>query len=149
MTFVSLRTALFTPSQFLYVGGAILLVVGIVGFFGIIGPTPAQSIFGSTWYFDNPENYAHTVLGIVALAAAFALRGDERGVVGVRRWLVFALGVVGILVGVYSIATPSFLDANLENPADSLLHLAIGGWALAASIPGESAGTMRMKGSPS
>jgi ABC-type Fe3+-siderophore transport system permease subunit len=45
------------PKQFLTIGGAVLLLVGILGFIGIIGPD-ANSIFGSAWYFDNAENIA-------------------------------------------------------------------------------------------
>jgi hypothetical protein len=34
---------------------------------------------------------------------------------------------------VYSIFEQQFLGSNLENPADTLLHLAVGAWALLAS----------------
>ena len=55
------------------VGGIVLVVVGIAGFVGILGPTAGQSIFGPSWYFDSSENWAHTILGVVALLVAFAL----------------------------------------------------------------------------
>jgi len=121
---------IFSPKGFLLVGGAVLLVVGLLGFFGIlIGPTPAQSIFGSAWYFDNAENLAHTVLGIAGLAAAFIFPAMW------QKWLVILLGVVGVVVGIYSLLGQSMLlGANLENPADSILHLAVGAWALAAAF---------------
>ena len=57
--------------QFLTIGGVVLLLVGILGMVGIIGPTPDQSIFGDAWWFDSAENIAHTVLGIAGLVAAF------------------------------------------------------------------------------
>lgn len=117
------------PKQFLQIGGAVLVLVGVLGFIGIIGPTPGQSIFGNFWWFDNPENLAHTVLGVVGLTAAYTFPAVY------QRYLVLALGVVGVLVGVYSLAiSPAFLGANLENPADTVLHLAVGGWALWAGM---------------
>lgn len=116
-----------TPKKFLLVGGIVLVVVGILGFIGVIGPTAEKSVFGSAWWFDNGENWAHLILGIVGIIAAYALSsGGQRG-------LTLLLGVVGVLVGLYSLfGYSNFLGANLENPLDSLLHLVVGIWALAA-----------------
>ncbi len=114
--------------QFLQIGGVILVVVGILGFVGIIGPTPEKSIFGANWYFDNGENWAHLLLGIVALVAAMAFPAST------QKPLVMILGIIGILIGGYSIFNNTFLGSNLENPADTILHLAIGVWALWASM---------------
>lgn len=115
------------PKQFLLVGGAVLLLVGILGYVGVIGPTPEKSLFGAFWYFDNAENLAHTVLGIAGLAAAFVFPALW------QKWLVVLLGVVGLVVGAYSLLGSSMLlGANLENPADSILHVAVGAWALVA-----------------
>lgn len=116
------------PKQFLQIGGAVLLLVGILGFFGLIGSTEEESIFGDTWWFDNAENWAHLVLGIVGIGASFVLKAD------MQRMLVILLGVVGVLIGLYSMVTPTFLGANLENPADTLLHLVVGAWALYAAF---------------
>ncbi len=57
------------PKQFLLLGGLILTLVGILGFVGVIGPSAANSLFGANWWFDNGENWAHLVLGLVALVA--------------------------------------------------------------------------------
>ena len=117
------------PKQFLILGGGILVIVGILGLFGVIGPTPEQSIFGANWWFDNVENWAHLLLGVVGFIAAFVLPAMA------QKGLVLILGVVGVLVGIYSLAVgPEFFGANLENPADTVLHLAIGAWALWASL---------------
>ncbi len=116
------------PKQFLIWGGIILIVVGVLGFIGVIGPTVEQSIFGANWWFDNPENWAHLLLGVVGLIAAFVLPAMA------QKGLVLVLGVVGVLVGIYSLAiSTNFLGANLENPLDTILHLAVGAWALWAS----------------
>ena len=121
------------PKQFLQIGGAVLVLVAVLGFVGVIGPTPERSIFGSAWYFDDGENWAHLILGIVGLIAAFVFPGN------IQKPLVMLLGVVGILVGLYSLIGPvtegkKLLGANLENPADTILHLAVGAWALWASM---------------
>lgn len=124
------------PKGFLTVGGAVLLVVGLLGYLGIlIGPTPAQSIFGAAWYFDNAENLAHTVLGIAGLAAAFIFPAM------LQKWLVALLGVLGVVVGIYSLMGPvtmgqNLLGAQLQNPADTILHLVVGAWALYAAFMG-------------
>lgn len=120
------------PKQFLLVGGAVLLLVGILGYVGVIGPTPEKSIFGAAWYFDNAENIAHTVLGIAGLAAAFIFPAMW------QKMLVIVLGIIGVLVGLYSlIGNAMLLGANLENPADSILHLAVGAWAFLAVYMGK------------
>lgn len=117
------------PRQFLLIGGGVLIVVGILGFVGIIGPTPAQSIFGSAWYFDNAENGAHLVLGIVAVVAGLYLSNR------INRPLTLIVGLVGVFFGIYSaVFSTVFLGATLQNPPDTLLHFAIGAWALVAGL---------------
>lgn len=116
------------PKGFLQIGGGVLAIVGLLGFFGIIGPTAESSIFGPAWWFDNAENWAHLVLGVVAIAASVVL-GDS-----LQRGLVLVVGILGVLVGLYSILGETMLlGANLENPADTALHIVVGAWALWAS----------------
>ncbi len=114
--------------QFLVVAGAVLLLIGMIGFFGIIGPTPEQSVFGDAWWFDNSENWALAFVGVVALVLAYTIP------MTVQKWVVMLLGIIGVSIGIYSFFSPTLLGANLENPADSLLHLALGVWALIAAL---------------
>ena len=119
--------------QFLLIGGGVLTLVGILGFVGVIGPTAEQSLFGPTWWFDSAENWAHLVLGVVALIAAYTLSA------AMQKPLVMVVGALGVLIGLYSLfVSTSLLGANLENPADTVLHLAVGAWALFASMRKEA-----------
>ena len=118
------------PKQFLTIGGAVLVLVGILGFVGVIGPTAANSVFGENWWFDSAENWAHLVLGIVAIIAAFVLPA------GLQKPLVLAVGALGILVALYNLASMNLLGAHLESPADLVLHLAVGAWALVSAMMG-------------
>lgn len=115
------------PKQFLLIGGVVLIAVGILGFVGVIGPTGADSIFGDTWYFDNAENWAHTVLGVVAVGAGLASAAEW------QRWLVILVGLLGLFFAVYNLFTTTFLGAELQRPLDTLLHLVVGAWALFAA----------------
>lgn len=116
------------PKQFLTLGGAVLVLVAVLGMIGSIGPTANDSIFGATWWFDPAENWAHLVLGVVALIAAFAFPSL------LQKRLVMIVGVVGILVALYNLMSMDLLGAHLESPADLILHLAVGVWALFASL---------------
>lgn len=117
------------PKQFLQIGGAILLLLGIVGYAGVFSDTK------SAFYLDGGENIAHTVLGIVALAASMWLKDAN-----MQKWLVAVVGIVALFFGVYGFAvagnTPpnTFGISNLESPADDILHLVVGIWALAAAF---------------
>ncbi len=115
------------PKKFLTWGGLILIIVGILGFIGIIGPTAEDSMFGASWWFDNGENWAHLIIGIVGLLVGL------KGSISSQRSLTLIVGVLAVLIGIYSIFKSSFLGAMLQNPADTILHLVIGIWALLAS----------------
>jgi len=116
-----------TPKGFLQVGGIVLVAVGILGFF-LIGPTPEQSIFGNAWWFDAYENWAHLVIGVIALIAVYGLTDAA-----MQKWLVGVVGIFALLAGISGFFSPNFLGANMENPLDNILHLAIGIWALTAA----------------
>ncbi len=120
------------PKQFLIIGGIVLILVGVLGSIGVIGPSAEQSVFGAPWYFDTAENWAHLVLGIVGVIAAFVLP------MMTQKGLAYILGIVGVLVGLYSIVGPvtegtNLLGAQLQNPLDTILHLVVGVWAFLAA----------------
>lgn len=118
--------------QFLILGGLVLVLVAVLGMLDIIGPTAEQSIFGANWWFDAAENWAHLVLGVVALIAAFALPA------GMHKPLVILVGLLALVVGIYSAAISTMLlGANLESPADTILHIVVGLWALLAAMMGK------------
>ncbi len=121
-----------TPEGFLKIGGIVLVLVGVLGLF-LIGPTAEQSVFGAAWWFDNGENGAHLLIGVVALVLAFAVQNAD-----LNKWVTVAAGALALFFGIYSLFVgPSFLGSNLENPADTILHVVVGVWALYAGFAGK------------
>ena len=123
------------PKQFLQWGGAILVILGVVGLL------PVFTKENTPWFWlDTGENVAHIVLGVVAIAAAYLLNDAN-----LQKWLVAVVGVVALFFGVYGFvvagaAQPNtFGISNLESPADNLLHLVVGVWALYAAFMGRQA----------
>jgi len=105
------------PKQFLMLGGVVLLILGVLGFI-----LPKGELIGRTLWFDNAENYAHTVLGIVAIIASYALGASA------QRTLTGIVGVVALFFGVWGFFRPTFDGANLET-LDNIIHLAVAVWA--------------------
>lgn len=101
--------------QFLMWGGVVLLALGIIGFI-------VPNLLGKTLYFDSAENWAHTVLGIVAIVASYALGASA------QRTLVGVVGVVALFFGVWGFFRPTFDGAHLEF-LDNIIHLAVAAWA--------------------
>ncbi|MEX2211869.1 MAG: hypothetical protein WD689_08930 [Gaiellaceae bacterium] len=120
------------PRQFLQLGGIVLILVGILGFVGVIGPDADDSIFSDDWWFDNGENVAHTVLGVAGVTAAYVFPAN------LHRPLVLLIGALGIFFGVYNLFSEEFLGSDLQNPFDTILHFVVGGWALFAAWYGRS-----------
>ncbi|MEX2546542.1 MAG: hypothetical protein WD830_01985 [Chloroflexota bacterium] len=119
------RETLFTPRGFLIVGGAVLLLLGVLGLF---------------FWVDPAENIAHIGLGLVALAAIF-VPGLNDTLTPHYRWLVNVFGVIALFFGVYGFLLPAgsptspntFGLANLTL-GDNLLHLVVAAWAFLAAF---------------
>ncbi|MDP2623410.1 MAG: hypothetical protein Q8Q29_06400 [Actinomycetota bacterium] len=127
----------FTPRMFLTVGGAVLLLLGIVGYLGIF----TEEAYSWFW-LDSGENIAHTVLGIVALAAVF-VPGLNSALAPYYRPIVILVGLIALFFGVYGFVVAgdtsganTFGVANLESPADNILHLVVAAWAFASAFMG-------------
>lgn len=127
------------PKQFLTIGGAILLLLGIVGLV-----LPGGQLLGESWYLTPGENIAHLFLGVVALAAVF-VPGLNSALAPFYRPIVILVGIIALFFGVWGFLVASepplntFGLANLETPYDNVLHLVVGAWALFASMKKEGA----------
>jgi hypothetical protein len=122
------------PKLFLTVGGAVLLLLGLVGYLNVFTESGTPD-----FWLDGGENLAHTVLGVVALAAVFvpglntALAPYYRAIVGLVAIIALFFAAYGFLQPAGTGADPNtFGVSNLENPSDNLLHLVVGIVALAA-----------------
>lgn len=123
------------PRGFLLVGGIILVALGVLGMF-LLGPTPGQSMVGEFFWLDDVENYAHLILGVVALGAYYLLK-DEM----LTKWLVILVGVVALLATILGFMNsggpvPNLGVTNLEAVSDNILHLVVTVWALYAGFVG-------------
>jgi hypothetical protein len=130
------------PTNVLKIGGTVLILLGLVGLTGVAG---------FQWFhLTAGENVAHIVLGIVGLAVGFGT-SDIR----VHRGLVAVLAITGLAFGIGgfalpsggafangAFATPNLGVANLENPADNLLHIVVGVWTGASTLWGRAAMAM-------
>jgi len=111
------------PKQFLMWGGVVLLVLGVLGFI-----LPNGELLGKSLYFDNAENWAHTVLGIVAIIASYALGASaQRTLTGIVGIVALFFGIWGFVVGGRA-APNTFGVTNLEF-LDNIVHLAVAAWA--------------------
>lgn len=111
-----------------------LVLLGTVGYAHVF--TEAGS---PTFWLDDAENMAHTGLGLAAVAAVLlpglntALAPHYRLIVGLIAVVALFFGAYGFLLAPGSSADPNtFGVANLESPADNLLHLVVGIVAVAA-----------------
>lgn len=118
---------LFTPKGFLRIGGVLLITIGIAGYI-VVGPTADKSIFREVWWFDNVENITHILLGMVSFIAAYILPAIA------QRKFTLIIGTTALLVGFYNFAGSELLGATLQAPGDLVLHLALGVWAIYATL---------------
>jgi hypothetical protein len=129
---VTLREAFFSPRGFLIFGGAVLLVIGILGFF--IMKDSSATFF----WMDTGEDIAHTAIGAFCLAAVY-LPGLNTRLKPSYRSIVLLLGVIALFSSVYGFllpggtaANPNALGVSNIELGDNLLHLAFAIWAFLA-----------------
>jgi hypothetical protein len=135
-------STLLSPTTVLRLGGAVLLLLGIIGLTGV---TNSIAFFN----LDSGENIAHVALGIVGLGAGFGTKNAD-----LHRWLVAFIAISGLFTGIYGFTLAAgdemhrnfFGLANLENPADNVLHLVVGLWAAAAAYLNKPAMGMASSG---
>ena len=119
--------------QFLMIGGVVLIALGVLGYVGL-GPTPGDSALGEFFYLTPGENVAHLTLGVVALLAYYFLKDAQ-----LTKWLVILVGIIAALAAVIGFMNADVPPlnvgvANLENPADNILHVVVAVWAFWASM---------------
>ncbi len=112
------------PRGFLRFGGGIIFIIGLLGIAGLMGPSPAQSIFHSYWWLGERESLAFFIVGLALVFISFAAPAI------LQRYIVIIFGIFEILIGLYVFFDRSIFGISLENPSDLMLHLFIGGWAL-------------------
>jgi hypothetical protein len=121
-----------TPKAVLVYGGALLLLLGLAGFAGV------ASVENTTFYFDQVENWAHLVVGLIALAVVF-VPGISTALRPYLGRFASLLGIVALFFAVYGFYVgpnppPNVVGvSNLESPIDDLLNLALAAWALVAA----------------
>lgn len=116
------------PKQFLFGGGIMLLVLGVLGY-----ALPGGRLLGGVLYFDRVENLAHIVLGVVAIVLAFTASHFFQKLVTL---LVGLAGLYFAVSGVLVLTQPApnwYGITNFEL-LDDLVHLVIGLWALKAAF---------------
>src|SRR2546430_11166680 len=95
------------PKQFLQIGGAILVVLGVVGLL------PVFTKANTPWfYLDTGENVAHIGLGLVAIAASFLLTDPA-----MQKRLVFRVWGPGVILGLYILGGPGQSAPSALRPA--------------------------------
>lgn len=132
------------PRLFLSAGGSVLLLLGVVGYANLFTEAGSPS-----FWLDGNENLAHAAVGLGAIGAAF-LPGRSAAIAQYQRWIVALIALMALFLGIYGFLLPAgssahpnaFGVANLESPADNLLHLVIGITAAAALLVKPASGRM-------
>lgn len=115
--------------------GLLLMILGLLGFFGILGPTADSSWFGSYWWFDNIENWLFLGTGVVFLGIAYGIPPIT------KKFIATLFGLAWIIIGAYALFNQNLLGINFEFPVDGTFLIVIGLWAL-------SVGRKRPDGGP-
>lgn len=118
--------------QFLLFGGALLILLGLLGVFGIIGFSSADpGVFGRWWYFTKIEGWVHAGIGLLLVISSVIPRAHWR-------YIAIFFGVLSVLSGIYSLLGPvpegeQVFSMDLQNPGDTIFHLLVGSSGFIAS----------------
>lgn len=117
--------------NFLVWMGYIAIILGILGFIHVLGPTPQNSIFGSYWWMSSQVGLIYIVGGIVSLFTAYAMPES------IIQIVTFGIAVVAFFIGLYGLFwAPRVFSVPLEGVIGNLINFLIGIWAF-WSVSGE------------
>ena len=121
------RVPLWTPARFLFVGGAVLISIGMAGATGILGTVSRANVFNPPYWL----NWIHLSFGIIVLRIAIA--GDRK----LQKQFTLVAFVKGTTLGLAGILLGSYVALRYDMPqladsSDPIAHLAVGMLALAA-----------------
>lgn len=110
--------------KFLLVFGIGAVLFSLAGFFHVIGPDAAHSIFGNKWWMANSENWSHLSAGLISLVFALFLPDDAQEIFA---WIMasFSIGF-----SIYSILVFHLLNKNVEDPVEEVIYFTVGNIAL-------------------
>jgi hypothetical protein len=113
------------PKRFLFLGGSVLVTVGILGISGILGALSRASFFHPPYWI----NWVHLSFGGVVLSvAAWGTRKWQSALAFLATVMGLTLGLLGLLFG--PAAAKRFSLPELADPSDHTAHLLVGLMAL-------------------
>ncbi|OWK27014.1 MAG: hypothetical protein US76_01195 [Parcubacteria group bacterium GW2011_GWA2_38_13b] len=114
---------------FLKFGGLALIILAILGFVGVTGPTASDSIFGSVWWFDAAECWALMVVGVISLIVGYVATENF------QKPFALAVGLLSILFAAWTkYVDPEFLGINIEFPIDLVWYSIFGLWGALSAV---------------
>ena len=104
--------------------GITLILLGLIGLIGLLGPTAGDSLFGARWWLDPGQNWAHLLVGLIAVLSALLVHQL------VQRYLAILLGIAALCLSVVSLFNPDLWAIHLERPVETVLYALLGIWIL-------------------
>jgi hypothetical protein len=118
-------TKLLRPRQFLFLGGTVLVIIGLAGVTDLLASISQASLFNPPYWI----NWVHLTFGIVVLAVGLAgTRTLQNTFTLAAAILGSTLGVSGLLLGSY--VANRYNMRELADPSEHLAHLTVGVLAL-------------------